>query len=187
MRIRYLLPCLAVLRRLVLTSYVACAAMADEEYISVEEVAAIMGLSIRQASRYASKVRTERINQRVLFHRGDVMEQARLKGIEQEARERAATYQPKPQKTDLVPAGEMLEYIRERDRQLAEVQERLQSQLNQALLEIGRLQGQLQETQQVRQLLADVQAERDELRKAIRRAQPFWRRWFGRDEPSHDD
>ncbi len=157
--------------------------MADEEYISVEEVAAVMGLSIRQASRYASKVRTERINQRVLFHRGDVMEQARLKGIEQEARERAATYQPKPQKTDLVPAGDMLEYIRERDRQLTEVQ----AQLNQALLEIGRLQGQLTEHQHIRQQLTDIQAERDELRQAIHRAQPFWRRWLGRGEPSHDD
>ncbi len=157
--------------------------MADEEYISVEEVAAIMGLSVRQASRYAAKVRTERINQRVLFHRDDVMKQARLKGIEHEARERAATYQPKPTKTDLVPAGEMLEYIRERDRQLAEVQ----AQLNQALLEIGRLQGQLTEHQQIRQQLTDIQAERDELRQAIHRAQPFWRRWLGRGEPSHDD
>ncbi len=151
--------------------------MADEEYISVEEVAAIMGLSVRQASRYAAKVRTERINQRVLFHRDDVMEQARLKGIEHEARERAATYQPKPTKTDLVPAGEMLEYIRERDRQLAEVQ----AQLNQALLEIGRLQGQLTDHQQIRQQLTDIQSERDELKQAMERARPWWRRILGHD------
>ncbi|PLS79746.1 MAG: hypothetical protein CYG59_11650 [Chloroflexi bacterium] len=151
--------------------------MADEEYISVEEVASIMGLSVRQASRYAAKVRTERINQRVLFHRDDVMEQARLKGIEHEARERAATYQPKPTKTDLVPAGEMLEYIRERDRQLAEVQ----AQLNQALLEIGRLQGQLTDHQQIRQQLTDIQSERDELKQAMERARPWWRRILGHD------
>ncbi len=141
----------------------------------MEEVAAIMGLSIRQASRYASKVRTERINQRVLFHRGDVMEQARLKGIEHEARERAATYQPKPTKTDLVPASDMLEYIRERDRQLAEVQ----AQLSQALLEIGRLQGQLIEHQQIRQQLTDIQTERDELKAAMNRARPWWKRLLG--------
>lgn len=151
--------------------------MADEEYISVEEVAAIMGLSIRQASRYASKVRTERINQRVLFHRGDVMEQARLKGIEHEVRERAATYQPKATKADLVPAGDMLEYIRERDRQLAEVQ----AQLNQALLEIGRLQGQLTDHQQIRQQLTDIQSERDELKQAMERARPWWRRILRQD------
>lgn len=151
--------------------------MVDEEYISVEEVAAIMGLSIRQASRYASKVRTERINQRVLFHRGDVMEQARLKGIEHEARERAATYKPKVTKTDLVPVGEMLEYIRDRDRQLAEVQ----TQLNQALLEIGRLQGQLTEHQQLQQQLMDIQTERDELKQTMERARPWWRRLFDHD------
>ncbi len=143
----------------------------------MEEVAAMLGVSIRQASRYASKVRTERVNQRVLFHRGDILEQARLKGIEHEARERAATYHPKPQKTDLVPAGDMLEYIRERDRQLAEVQ----AQLNQALLEIGRLQGQLQEHQQIRQQLTDIQAERDELKQVIQQARPWWKRLLGQD------
>lgn len=151
--------------------------MANDDYISVEEVAAIMGLSIRQASRYAAKVRTERVNHRVLFHRGDILEQARLKGIEQEARERAASYQPKASKTDLIPAGEMLEYIRERDRQLADVQ----AQLNQALLEIGRLQGQLTDHQQIQKQLSDIQAERDQLKQVIQQARPWWKRLTGRD------
>jgi len=132
----------------------------------------MLRLTTRQVNRYGSgerpRLRTRRVGRRILYHEQDV---------EELAQELNVTLKPKiaKPKTDLVPASEMLEYIRERDRQLGE----LQSQLNQALLEIGRLQGQLQETQHIRKQLEDVQAERDELREAIQQARPWYKRLFG--------
>ncbi len=154
--------------------------MEEDQWLTAEEVADRLGLTARQVNRYGTptatkpaRLRTERAGRRVLYHREDV---------EQLAQELQPRLRPKVShaKTDLVPAGEMLEYIRDRDRQLAEIQERLQSQLNQALLEIGRLQGQLAETQHIRGQLEAVQAERDELQEAIEQARPWWKRLLGR-------
>ncbi len=145
-----------------------------DQWLTAEQVADRLGLTARQVNRYGTptatkpaRLRTQRAGRRVLYHREDVDQLAE----ELQPRLRPRASRPK---TDLVPAGDMLEYIRERDRQLAEVQ----AQLNQALIEIGRLQGQLTETQRIRGQLEAVQAERDELQEAVRKSQPWWKRLF---------
>jgi excisionase family DNA binding protein len=165
--------------------------MSDEEQpeynLTVEQVAARLNLSIRSAHRYAEskRLRTRRAGRRVLFHAGDVEALARDLDI-------AASAPPAPQpKQELVPAGQLLDYLKERDRHLAEAQARHE----QALLEIGRLRGLLEtykalpedveqlrgQLDQAQQDLATLQAERDELRQRLEQAQKpsFWKRFFG--------
>ncbi len=146
----------------------------DDQWLTADDVAQRLGLTTRQVNRYGmptatkpARLRTQRAGRRVLYHHEDV------ETLAQELQPRLRPRVSRP-KTDLVPAGEMLQYIRERDQQLADVQ----AQLNQALIEIGRLQGQLSETQRIRGQLEAVQAERDELQETIKRAQPWWKRLF---------
>jgi hypothetical protein len=165
--------------------------MQDEaaQYIPVEEAAAILGLSIRQTSRYAGKVRTKRIGTRVLFHRGDIEQQAEEKRIKDQIHEEAQPYKPPPKQpsTELMPPGDMLDYLRERDQQV----ERLTQQLTAAAHRVGELEAMLQQ----RLLPEDAEAlrrERDDLRERLRHLEPqqkksWWQRWFGQDEATRDD
>jgi len=142
-----------------------------DQYIPVEQVAAILGVTIRQASRYASKVRTERRGQRIFYHLDDIREQARLRGKEHQASIDAHAYRPAPQapKAELMPPGEMLNYLRERD---AEVRQ-LQQQLLQAARRIGELEATLQqrllpdEANDLQRRLIQAEAERDALRTIL--------------------
>jgi ABC-type transporter Mla subunit MlaD len=68
----------------------------------------------------------------------------------------------------------MLDYLRERDERLREVQE----QLNQALLTLGKQSTLLEGTQSLRDELDAVKRERDELQAQIRR-RPWWRKLLG--------
>ena len=144
--------------------------MADnDEYIPVELVASRLKLSVRQATRYADRVRTIRSGRRILFHRDDVEALADELGVE---------YRPPPlPRADLVPAGEMLQTF-----------ERQQAQIAALSMEVGRLQGLLEgqkqltaDTEDVRRQLADVEAERDRLRAELEQLhrRPWWHRLFG--------
>ena len=155
---------------------------ADQEdvYIPVEEVAALLGVTIRSANRYATKVRTQRAGQRILYHLDDIKEIARTRGIEQEAREKGTSYKPPPKhpSTDLLPAGELLAALTDTQRRL-----------EQAVLEVGRLQGRLEaqprlfeDYQVAQQRISELEAEVKRLkREAAEQSRPWWRRLSRRD------
>ncbi len=139
--------------------------MTDEPYITVEDAAAVLHVTTRQVNRYGSgdspKLRTKRAGKRVLYHREDVEALA----DELDSVHRIAP--PPAPRTDLVPAGEMLEYIRERDARL----EQVQMQLTAAARENGELRAQL----------AAVTEERDRIRGLLEAAdkRPWWK-WWGK-------
>jgi len=127
------------------------------DFITVEEVATILGVTPRQAARYQSKVRTQKAGSRVLYHKGDIEEQAARKGRAKDA----TRHFMKPSKPELVPISEMLEYLRERDAD----NKQLQQQLLQAAHRIGELEERLAHQQK---LLTDER-------------KPWWKRLFRRD------
>lgn len=146
----------------------------DEKWLSVESAAHRLNLSRRQMYRYASRVRTQKIGQRILFHAEDLDEIARELGIFNRA------VPPRPPKAEVMPVGEMLDYLRQRDSELEQVQVRLE----QALIELGsarqdaqRRQFVDQELSSVRQELSTVQEERDQLRIEIATLRPI-NRWL---------
>jgi multidrug resistance efflux pump len=150
----------------------------DAEYIPVEEVAEILQVTTRQAHRHGegenARLRKRKAGRRVMFNRTDVEALAADLGV----LDRPRAQRPK---TDLVPTGEMLDYIRERDRRLEEYQH----QLIQAAAEIGRLQGQMEgqkrlahEADNIKQMLDEVRAERDQLRAELAQRQSLWQRIF---------
>jgi small-conductance mechanosensitive channel len=161
----------------------------EEHYIPVEEVAVILGVTIRQASRYADRVRTRKAGKRVLFHKGDIDAVAEEKRIEDAARGEARKYEPPKSKTELVPVGEMLDYLRERDAKI----DQQQQQLIAAARRIGELEVQLQQrllpedAQHLRQRLAEVEAQATQLHAELeRKNKSWWERLFGtptREEP----
>ncbi len=144
----------------------------DEAYsLTVEEVATLLCVSKRQAHRYGAgdqpRIRTQMVDGRKLFHKEDT---------EALVSERWSMPHAKPIRAELVPASEMLNYIRERDTQL----ERVQNQLNQALIEIGRLQGQLdqrllpEDANRLRERIAELEVQ------LAKQQRPFWKRLLRR-------
>lgn len=140
-----------------------------EAYIPVEEAAALLGVTPRQAARYKDRVRTKRAGQRILYHRGDIEQQAALKGQGQDARAAAKVYQPpKPAR---IPTDEFIQYLREREQH----SDRLQEQLRQAAHRIGELEALLsqrlpvEDAAALRNQLAAVTAEVQRLRAELAR------------------
>ncbi len=149
----------------------------DEQYISAREAGALLGLSPRQAMRYgegdAPRIRSQMDGRRLVYRRDDVLSLA----DELQARKRRTANAPRRPlaiRGDSMPAGTMLDYLRERDERLREVQE----QLNQALLTLGKQSTLLQGTQSLRDELDAVKRERDELQAQLRR-RPWWRKLLG--------
>jgi hypothetical protein len=148
-----------------------------EEYITVEQVASTLRVSVRHAARYAERVRTQKAGKRILFHRGD---------IEALADELGAQHKPAiPQPAELVPLGEMMQTF-----------ERQQAQIAALSHEVGRLQGILEQQRlltedanEVRRRLIEVETQRDMLQQELDRIkseqeQPkpsWWRRLFAAD------
>ncbi len=134
----------------------------DDEYIDATAAGAILGVSPRQAMRYGAgedaPVRTSRDGRRVRFHAGDVRDLAQ----ELEARKHAP---PRP-RAELMPIGEVFNYLRERDARIKELEE----QLSVAHRRIGQLEG-VQET---------IKLLRDELAELKGDRRPWWRRMFGK-------
>jgi excisionase family DNA binding protein len=147
----------------------------DSEWLAVEDAADALGIGTRQVHRYgqAGRIRTEQRGRRVVFNRADVEALAAELGAARGVRPQA----PRQPKAELVPAGQMLDYLRQRDAELAENQRRLET----ALLEVGRLRAEVErralpeDTEGLRVELASVKAERDALRQQLDtapRAQP---------------
>ena len=154
--------------------------MSDTEYIPVEDVANLLGVKTRQAHRYGEgsspRIRTKMVGHRKLFHRGDT------EALATERQETTPTRAKSP-RTELVPIGDILDYIKERDRQL----EDLQRQLTEAAAQIGYLRGQLEqrmlptEAEKLRQEVEALKQERDTLRTQLKPQQKsWWVRWLRR-------
>ena len=140
-----------------------------DEYIPVEVVADRLRLSVRQATRYAEKVRTIKKGRRIYYHREDVETLADELNVE----ERVSP----PPRTEMMPAGEVMQTF-----------ERQQERIAQLERERGRLEGVLQTQQQLledadetRRKLEEIINERDRLRaeNELLRARPWWRRLLG--------
>ena len=126
----------------------------------------MLGLSERSTLRYASG-QTPRLltrkrtgSKRLWFYRPDVEALAQ----ELQPTRRAPDLPPEP-KQEMLPAGEMLGYLRQRDEELREAQRALQA----AALELGQARAELTRRQLVDEQLQQVAAERDEVRKQIAR------------------
>src|SRR5918998_6722601 len=122
-----------------------------DEYIPVEVVADRLRLSVRQATRYAEKVRTIKKGRRIYYHREDVETLADELNVE----ERVSP----PPRTEMMPAGEVMQTI-----------ERQQERIAQLERERGRLEGVLATQQQLledadetRRKLEEITSERDRL------------------------
>ncbi len=159
--------------------------MVEDEWITVEEAATILRLSVRQTHR--AEVEKKTIGRRAMFLRADVERLA----AETEAHLRPAPLAPR---AEIMPAGEMLDYLRERDQDVRDAQTRAETahqHLAQAMLEIGRLQNQLEgrllpdeaaalqtREAQLEAQVAQLQAELDRLSHPDL-PRPWWRRLIG--------
>ncbi len=128
------------------------------EFIAVETAADILKMTPRQVNRYGNerRIRIRRAGRRVLYLRDDVESLADELGV-------ALRPNPRP-KTDLVPAGQMLDYIRERDRRLDE----MQAQLLSAAAEIGRLNGLLEQQRLLGAANEDLKQQNEALIQRVR-------------------
>ena len=143
----------------------------DAEYIPVETAAEILKITTRHVNRFGNegKIRTRKAGRRILYLREDVQALAEELGVD-------LVPVPRPLKADLVPAGEMLEYIRERDRNLEEMQRQLIAIANQN----GRLQEQaatakllMDDNQSLRERIAVLEAE------LAQANHPWYKKLFG--------
>lgn len=167
--------------------------MPDSDYISGEEAAALIGVSKRTVERWANDAAKDlhvshAPGGKQLYLRVDVERLANEHQAGEAARARAAQFTPQ-RPAEIVPAGEMLDYLRDRDSQI----ERLNQQLISAAAQIGSLQTQLEQRllpadeQHIRQALAEAEAragvleqEAEQLREELERARrPWWRRLLG--------
>lgn len=145
----------------------------SDEYITVEDAADILQVGIRMVNRYGNgpnaRLRTRRAGRRILYNKADVRQLAADLGVLDQAR-------PQRPKTELVPVGDVLDHMAQ-----------MQQQLNQAMLEVGRLQGMLEQQKlltadadELRQRLAAAEGARNALQEELeRRSRPWWKRLFG--------
>jgi hypothetical protein len=140
----------------------------EPEYITVEVAAQRLKVTPRMVNRYGNmqppRLRSRKAGRRTLYHPDDVEQLA----VDLDVANKPAPVPP-AQMTVFEP-GEIFEYLREKDRQLAEVQQ----QLNQALIDVGRANVLLEQYRQ-------VERERDELRRQLEMTHwPWWKRVLGR-------
>lgn len=151
--------------------------MNEQEWLTAEQVAEILRVSLRHAYRYGEdgKIVTRKAGRRIQFSRASVEELAAELNVDIKPPTRL-------QKTDLLPASELLEYLKQ-----------VQDQLNTALLSIGRLQGQLdqrllpEDEQNLKQRITELEQEREAIEaerialqaEVERLKRPWWRRLIG--------
>ncbi len=150
------------------------------EWLTVEEAADRLQVSIRQANRYGNRsgngdepeLRTQKAGKRTLYLREDVEALADKLGV---------AYKPRPphESTALVQPSELLDYVRERDQRV----EQMTQQLMAASHRIGELETLLQQrllpedAEELRKHVVALEVERDFLRAQIK--QPWWKRLLG--------
>lgn len=150
----------------------------DDEslWIRGEDAAGMLGISARSIQRYAGegpgKIRIRKYSgsKRFFYYLPDVEALAEQFGAARRPPEAPAA--PKP---ELVPAGELLGYLRQRDDELRATQAQLQA----AALELGQLRAEVTRRQLVDEQLQTVSAERDEVRRQIAQLQGQRRLWIG--------
>ncbi len=157
----------------------------DEEWLTVEQVAQHLRVSVRHASRYGERVRTKKAGKRILYHRGDI----EALGVELGVDNKPLV----PLPIEMLPAGEMLSTIERHQAQLFAMAQQL-ADVNR---ELGRLQGVIEGQQPIidehpklQQYVRELQADRDRLREALHEAErsqqpeperrPWWRRLLDR-------
>ena len=139
--------------------------MSDNDYIPGQQAADLLQVSERTVQRYATgdnrRIRSRKYtgSKKLFYHRGDVETLADELGAA-----RQVETIPRP-KAEMMPAGQMLDYLRERDRDLHEAQRSLSA----ALLEIGQARSELAKRNQLEGLYQEVTTERDSLRQEIGR------------------
>jgi len=82
-------------------------------YIPVEDVADLLGVSKRQATRYAEKVRTQQDGRRIMYHRADVEKLAQERGAKQD--------RPLAVHTEVIPPGRLLELITQQQHEITRI------------------------------------------------------------------
>ncbi len=143
----------------------------EEDYIEVDEAAQILRITPRQVNRYGNdgRIRTKRAGRRVFYLRTDV---------EALAEELDVDHRPSPKspKAELVPVGEMLEYLRDRDQKVDE----LQGKLVAAAAEVGRLTGIIEQQKQLMEDRDNLLQRITQLEAQLVDAQrPWYKKWFG--------
>lgn len=141
-----------------------------DEYMPVEAVADRLRLSVRQATRYAERVRTLKKGRRIYYHRDDVEALADELNVEERL--------PVPPRTEMMPAGEVMQTFERQQERIAQL-ERERGRLEGVLTTQQRL---LEDADETRRRLEDVTAERDRLRAENERlqARSWWQRLRGR-------
>ncbi len=141
-----------------------------DEYMPVEAVADRLRLSVRQATRYAERVRTLKKGRRIYYHRDDVEALADELNVEERL--------PVPPRTEMMPAGEVMQTFERQQERIAQL-ERERGRLEGVLSTQQRL---LEDADETRRRLEDVTAERDRLRAENERlqARSWWQRLRGR-------
>ena len=156
-------------------------------YIQVEDVAELLGVSKRQATRYAEKVRTQQDGRRIMYHRGDVEKLAQERDVKHD--------RPLAVHTEVIPPGRLLDIITQQQKDLERISrdngqlaERLQTQQQRAeqaeqgqrkLLEDSDETSRQMSLTQARADTAEAEAERLRLElERLRRS--WWRRLFSK-------
>ena len=141
-----------------------------DEYMPVEAVADRLRLSVRQATRYAERVRTLKKGRRIYYHRDDVEALADELNVEERL--------PVPPRTEMMPAGEVMQTFERQQERIAQL-ERERGRLEGVLTTQQRL---LEDADETRRRLEAVTAERDRLRAENERlqARSWWQRLRGR-------
>ena len=156
-------------------------------YIQVEDVAELLGVSKRQATRYAEKVRTQQDGRRIMYHRADVEKLVQERGIKHD--------RPLAVHTEVIPPGRLLDIITQQQqdnmrisRENGELAERFkaeQQRADQAEQAQRKLLSDSDETSrqmsqaQARATTAEAEAERLRLElERLRRS--WWRRLFSK-------
>jgi len=156
-------------------------------YIQVEDVAELLGVSKRQATRYAEKVRTQQDGRRIMYHRADVETLAQERGAKHD--------RPLAVHTEVLPPGRLLDMLTQQQHEIArlsrdngQLAERLQTQqqrMEQADHDRQKLLEDKDETSrqvslaQTRADAAETEAER--LRGELERMRrSWWRRLLGK-------
>lgn len=149
----------------------------NSEWINAQAATEMLGRTDRQLRRYANsgRVRTRLQGQRVQYHRGD---------IEQLASELGEDTRPRVPEQQIIPASDLLTYIRE-----------IQQALNEAAAREGYLRAQLEQRlalsdeRMLRDQLAEQQARADNLQKELEekerqisefqktQSKPWWKLW----------
>ncbi len=135
----------------------------DNEYITIDNAARMLGKSQRTVYRYAEQGRLTTHD----TPNGKLFERVQVDAL---AAELHITPQPVQPTTELVPVSDMLAELHRKDDALAEAHERLQR----AALEVGRLQGQIEAQQKAltdldmaRQRIIELERQNAQLRAEL--------------------